>query len=362
MPRTCSVCQHPQRGDIDAALRTDSFRKVAARFGTSTSATFRHKTSCGAAADDGTVSEQPAASAAVSEHRKAKARASRPHDEKAGCGDERTRARRPPLADDEPLPKHAVAGTEPSIPPEIIERALEWPRRRGTKGRLIPTEPAVVAAVVVDNALLDLRLQGLSCVAIGRELGLHEDAVAERLRTLLARLQERNAAKVELLRELEIARCDRMQEALWKRALRAPKKLLGGRDFQAQDKAVERITKLMERRARYIPGLEVPEKQQLEHTGAGGAPLGASPELQLLYQRAQAGDEAALAALDAYAATGRLPPADGEPEVVEGTADPVPDDEALPAEQDPGGGDADEDGAGVVEEWPDDVGDEASAP
>lgn len=43
MPRTCSVCQHADRPQIDAALRNgSSYRNIAARFGTSVSAVFRH--------------------------------------------------------------------------------------------------------------------------------------------------------------------------------------------------------------------------------------------------------------------------------------------------------------------------------
>lgn len=46
MPRSCSVCSHPSRDEVDAALvEGDSFRNVAKRFGTSSSAMFRHQES-----------------------------------------------------------------------------------------------------------------------------------------------------------------------------------------------------------------------------------------------------------------------------------------------------------------------------
>jgi hypothetical protein len=44
MPRTCSVCKHPEADAINAAiLRNDSFRTMASRFGMSTASLQRHK-------------------------------------------------------------------------------------------------------------------------------------------------------------------------------------------------------------------------------------------------------------------------------------------------------------------------------
>jgi hypothetical protein len=44
MPRTCTVCTHPDKAEIDAALLTgNSFRKISQRFGTSSTALFRHR-------------------------------------------------------------------------------------------------------------------------------------------------------------------------------------------------------------------------------------------------------------------------------------------------------------------------------
>ena len=44
MPRPCSICQHPQRSEVEQALIDgEPFRVVAARFGTSTSTLQRHK-------------------------------------------------------------------------------------------------------------------------------------------------------------------------------------------------------------------------------------------------------------------------------------------------------------------------------
>ena len=44
MPRTCTVCRHPQRTPIDEALILgQSLRNIAKRFGTSVTALFRHE-------------------------------------------------------------------------------------------------------------------------------------------------------------------------------------------------------------------------------------------------------------------------------------------------------------------------------
>jgi hypothetical protein len=45
MPRRCTVCNHPERHNIDGALVTGApYRSVAKRFGLSESAVYRHKT------------------------------------------------------------------------------------------------------------------------------------------------------------------------------------------------------------------------------------------------------------------------------------------------------------------------------
>ncbi len=44
MPRTCTICQHPERQKIDTALVAgEPFRNIAERFGTSATALTRHK-------------------------------------------------------------------------------------------------------------------------------------------------------------------------------------------------------------------------------------------------------------------------------------------------------------------------------
>jgi hypothetical protein len=44
MPRTCTICQHPKRADIDKALVDgEPYRSIAKRFDTSDQAMYRHK-------------------------------------------------------------------------------------------------------------------------------------------------------------------------------------------------------------------------------------------------------------------------------------------------------------------------------
>ena len=43
MPRSCTICSHPDRGEIDrAVVAGESYRNIAERFGTSTTALHRH--------------------------------------------------------------------------------------------------------------------------------------------------------------------------------------------------------------------------------------------------------------------------------------------------------------------------------
>ena len=45
MPRSCTICQHEQREEIERALLTgEPFRKIAERSGTSVTSLHRHKT------------------------------------------------------------------------------------------------------------------------------------------------------------------------------------------------------------------------------------------------------------------------------------------------------------------------------
>ena len=47
MTRICTVCAHSDRHSVDTALLSGAtFRNIAARFGLSTSAVFRHRTAC----------------------------------------------------------------------------------------------------------------------------------------------------------------------------------------------------------------------------------------------------------------------------------------------------------------------------
>ena len=47
MPRTCTICAHPQRTDIESAIASNtSYRTIAGRYGTSKSSVERHALGC----------------------------------------------------------------------------------------------------------------------------------------------------------------------------------------------------------------------------------------------------------------------------------------------------------------------------
>ncbi len=310
MPRACTICQHPERAAIDEALRTESFRRVAVRFGTSPSAAFRHKTSC-VDASGGSVDAVPKQQAPPKRH-PPRSPQPRPPDRGAAPGQ---RGKRPP--------SKRAPRTDGERETALVEAAAAWPRKGGGgRGQLIAHEPAVVAEVVLQNRILELRLRGLSCRAIGERLALPEGTTSELLKAALAKASADGAMLAQQVIDLELERCDALQSAFWRTAMRPPQ-TKRGRNYQAQEKAAKVIIAVMERRAK-LRGLDAPEQKKLEHTGAGGAPLTAPPALQMFYQRAEAGDERAIAALEAYATTGLLPAIDAGREVVEGTADPEP--------------------------------------
>lgn len=76
----------------------------------------------------------------------------------------------------------------------------------------------------------------------------------------LARLRETMGEDADVIRQVELERLDRLTEAVWSRAT------------AGDDAAIDRVLKLMDRRARYL-GLNRPEG--LEVSGPGGEALAA---------------------------------------------------------------------------------------
>lgn len=74
----------------------------------------------------------------------------------------------------------------------------------------------------------------------------------------LSRLRETMGEDAEAIRQVELERLDRLTEAVWSRAT------------AGDDSAIDRVLKLMDRRARYL-GLDAPVRQEL--AGGGGGPI-----------------------------------------------------------------------------------------
>src|SRR5688572_15727376 len=95
--------------------------------------------------------------------------------------------------------------------------------------------PGIVVAREREVEALGLRKAGMTYDAIGKKLGVSDEAARKAVLRALARLPVIENA--EELRSLELARCDDLQYAVWDRAMRG------------QVAATDRVLKVMERRA-----------------------------------------------------------------------------------------------------------------
>lgn len=113
-----------------------------------------------------------------------------------------------------------------------------------------------VEAVMRQKQALDLRIAGLPYQDIADRLGYAARGAAHKavMSALTHTLQE----PADNLRQIEVARLDKMLLALWPKVLKA--------DVAAIDRAL----RIAERRARLL-GLDAPTRQEL--TGAEGGPM-----------------------------------------------------------------------------------------
>jgi hypothetical protein len=116
-------------------------------------------------------------------------------------------------------------------------------KRKGPRSK---TAPRSVAARVKEGQAVQLRMAGANLAEIAAAVGYADPSGADRaLQRGMARLgQPEEAAK---LRQLELARLDRMQRSIWEKA----------RDGHGE--SIDRVLRIMERRARYC-GLDAPVK------------------------------------------------------------------------------------------------------
>lgn len=122
---------------------------------------------------------------------------------------------------------------------------------------------------------LQLRMAGLDFFAIGQRMGVVK---SQAWKLVDEGLRQARAEAVEVaseLRDMELARLDRLWTALWQEAIGRPAKgQPGDADYQpatdADPAAVDRLLKISAQRCKLL-GIDAPER--LELTGAGGGPL-----------------------------------------------------------------------------------------
>lgn len=230
----CTVCSHPQRPAVEAAIDAgDSFRVVSERFGFSKSAVTRHQG-----------------------HRTDGARTGRPTDARARA-------------------------------------AKDKPKRHRTHA-------AEVERTMLEDRAVQLRIAGKNYRQIAAELGSTPGACQSAVERVLIRTRGDADEKADLARAVEVQRCDALIASLWGRATNPACEIVavpadneaGVRPYDGQDKAADRIVKVMERRAKLL-GLDEPNRVDVT---TGGVPLlpGVKPlseftdaELEALAERAE---------------------------------------------------------------------------
>lgn len=120
--------------------------------------------------------------------------------------------------------------------------------RKGATDRAIAAERRVQA--------LELRKAGLTYDQIAERIGISRSQAHGYVTKALNALDAKAAETAEQLRRLEVERIDKMLSGLWLRAV-------GTRDVPSDPLVVDRVVKLMERRARLL-GLDAPAKAQVE--------------------------------------------------------------------------------------------------
>ena len=96
---------------------------------------------------------------------------------------------------------------------------------------------------------LKLRMRGWNFPDIGAQLGVSAVAAWKYVDQELKYVDEKIRDKAERLKVLEILRLDRMVELL--------DGALKSSDYYERFSAIDRVLKIMDRRARYIPGMDV---------------------------------------------------------------------------------------------------------
>ena len=121
-----------------------------------------------------------------------------------------------------------------------------------------PTAPRKVITALVERRCVDLRAAGKSYVDIAADVGISEDNAVDVVERVLLRTVKGTDARADAARALDVERIERLLAGVWERAT-SPGDASDpeGGYSPSQDKAVERVTKLLERRAKLL-GLDAP--------------------------------------------------------------------------------------------------------
>ena len=125
--------------------------------------------------------------------------------------------------------------------------------RRGQRISKAPTKDIRLQAMDRKDQALELRMGGWSQRAIGQELGISTQRVAQLLTEILTEMEDHAEKNIDNVRRLEVQRLDEMIEAIWERAK------------SGELECLDRVIKLMDRRTKYL-GLDAPVKTQANDT------------------------------------------------------------------------------------------------
>jgi hypothetical protein len=125
------------------------------------------------------------------------------------------------------------------------------------------TAPRKLITAEVERRVVRLRVRGKTWEEIGEQVGVDWGAAMDAAERVLLRTRGRADRLADQYREIELRRCDELIDALWDRATNPDMARVEVpteetvKEYDLQDKAVERIVKLMERRAKLL-GLDAP--------------------------------------------------------------------------------------------------------
>jgi len=118
------------------------------------------------------------------------------------------------------------------------------PKRRDIKGQLMLQQRA--------RQCLKLRQEGMSYYRIGEMLDINPASAFADVNKQLKYIDENLSEETEKLRRMELTRLDRLLEGL------GP--ALKSKDYYERGMAMDKAIKIMDRRAKYIPGMDAPSQ------------------------------------------------------------------------------------------------------